>query len=116
MPEKNNTFSSAMNLYSKELIARTNDSISDPTAPEKTTDLPSFVIKYTILNDALQIKEDAGANIVSYAINTGITQAWGKAFCTEELKKIMNEYGVFMVTGQLVTKSGENQSMSACMK
>jgi hypothetical protein len=110
------SFASAMNSYSRQLVARTNSSITNPTVPEQTTDMPSFVVKYTVVNRALDTKSDGDKNIVSYAINTGITTAWSRAFCTDELKEIMGRYDVAMVTGQLVSKSGENESMSVCMK
>jgi hypothetical protein len=110
------SFPSAMNAYSHKLIAITNSSISNPTVPEQTTDMPSFIVKYTVMNKSLNTKSDGDKNIVSYAINTGITEAWGRAFCTDELKEIMSKYGVEMVTGQLISKSGAYESMSACTK
>lgn len=109
------TFEKAMNNYSDRLVEKTNLSISNPTSPKKTTDMPSYVVKYTINNDALITKEDGDKNITSYAINTGITTAWSQAFCTDDLKMIMSKYGVKMVTGQLVSRDGEKHSMSACM-
>lgn len=110
------SFPSEMNEYSRQLVVKTNSSIINPTSPEQTTDMPSYLVKYTVVNNALNAKSDGDKNMVSYAINTGITAAWGRAFCTEELKQIMQKYDIAMVTGQLISKSGENQSMSVCMK
>lgn len=109
------SFESAMNQYSKELIAKTNGSISNPTSPEKTTDIPSYLVRYTINNDALKTKDDASTNRTSYAINVGITTAWSQEFCTDELKEIMRTYDIKMITGQLVLPDGDKQSVSPCM-
>jgi len=109
------SFELAMNQYSKRVVAKTNGSISNPTSPEKTTDMPSYVVRYTINDDALKTKDDASTNRTSYAINVGITTAWSQAFCTDELKSIMRKYDIKMVTGQLVLPDGEKQSMSPCM-
>lgn len=110
------SFPSEMNAYSRQLVAKTNSSIVNPTSPEQTTDMPSYVVRYTVVNKALNTKSDGDSNMVSYALNTGITAAWSSAFCTDELKQIMKKYDIPMVTGQLISKSGEQESMSACMK
>lgn len=109
------SFELAMDQYSKKLVQKTNGSISNPTTPEKTTDMPSYVVKYTINDDALKTKADGSTNTTSYAINVGITTAWSQSFCTDELKGIMRKYNVKMISGQLVLPDGERQSMSACM-
>ena len=109
------SFELAMKQYSEGLVTKTNGSISNPTSPEKTTDMPSYVVRYTINDDALKMKDDASTNRTSYAINVGITTAWSQAFCTDELKSIMRKYDVKMITGQLVLPDGEKQSMSPCM-
>ncbi len=112
----NFSFDEAVNQYSKELVARANNSISSPSNPKKTTDTPTYVITYQIEKDEIKTRQDAATNPTSFAINTGITKMWSNMFCTEELKNIMQKYDVFMITGQLVGKDGKKYSMSACMK
>ena len=108
-------FTSAMNRYSKELVGKSKASISNPTPPRMTSDLPSYIVEYTIVADALMTKKDGDKNTSSFALNTGITAVWSSTFCTQKLKDLMSEYGVKMVTGQLVSKDGEKHSMSTCM-
>lgn len=117
LPTKLNlSFDEAVNKYSNELVARANNSISSPSKPDKTTDRPTYVITYAIEKDALKTRKDAKVNPTSFAINTGITEIWSNLFCTEELKGIMQKYDVFMISGQLIDKSGEKNSISVCME
>ncbi len=109
------TFDDEMNQYSRDLVARANESISSPSNPEKTTDTPTYIVTYVIEKDEIKTRKDGDTNNVSFAINTGITKMWGNLFCTSELKGILSKYDVFMVTGQLVGKDGERYSMSPCM-
>lgn len=114
--KSNLSFDEAVNQYSKELVARANNSISSPSNPKKTSDRPTYVITYQIEKDEIKTRQDASTNPTSFAINTGITKMWSNMFCTDELKSIMQKYDVFMTTGQLVDKEGEKYSMSICMK
>lgn len=110
------SFEEEINKYSDELVVRANNAISTPSQPKKTTDTPTYVITYVIEKDELKTRKDADVNPTSYAINTGITKLWSNLFCTDELKGIMHDYDVFMVSGQLIDQKGEKYSLSACMK
>lgn len=112
----NLSFEKEIHQYSNELIERANNSISSASQPEKTTDMPSFVITYLIEKDELKTRKDADTKIISLAINNGITELWRDLFCTDELKDMIQKYDVVMITGQLVDKSGQKHSMSLCMK
>ena len=112
----NLSFDEAVNQYSAKLVENANYSISSPSNPEKTSDIPTYVITYQIENDKMKTRKDADTNQTSYLVNTGITQMWTNMFCTQELKEIMRKYEIFMITGQLTDKNGEKHSMSVCMK
>jgi len=109
------SFESAMANYSSALIKNSSRSITKSTEPEKTTEMPSYVVKYTVVDPALLTSEGAANNPQLYARNVDITNEWVRMFCTPELKKIMSEFRVGMVSGQLYSKDGKDSSMSACM-
>ena len=113
---RNMTFAEEMNQYSNDLIDRANKSISTPSNPEKTTDMPSYVITYVIEKDEIKTRKDGSTNEVSFIFNTAISKMWSDMFCTNELKSIMAKYDVFMVSGQLFGKDGARHSVSVCMK
>lgn len=50
-----------------------------------------------------------------YDENTKKTETWQAAFCTDQLKKIMTEKGMDMVTGVLIN-SGQTHSIAPCFK
>ena len=110
------TFDDEMNQYSRDLVARANESISTPSSPKKTTDMPSYVVTYVIEKDEIKTRKDGATNNVSFAINTGITKMWSNLFCTNDLKSLMAKYDVFMVSGRLVGKDGVDHSLSPCMR
>lgn len=109
------SFESAMAQYSDAIVQKSKGSITKASAPEQTTDMPSYVVKYTAVNPALLTSKDAASNPSSYARNVGITAGWDQMYCTTELQEIMNEFGVAMVSGQLYSEAGERSSMAICM-
>ena len=109
------TFDDDMNQYSRDLVARANESISTPSSPKKTTDMPSYVVSYVIEKDEIKTSKDGATNDVSFAVNTAITNMWSNLFCTNDLKSIMAKHDVFMVSGHLIGKDGVRHSMSSCM-
>jgi len=113
--EQASSFEAAMANYSSTIIKNSSGSITKATEPEKTTDMPSYVVKYTVVDSALLTSEGAANNPELYARNVGITNEWVQMFCTPELKKIMSEFKIGMVSGQLYSKDGMDSSMSACM-
>jgi len=113
---QNMNFAEEMNRYSYDLIDRANKSISTPSTPKKTTDMPSYVIRYVIEKDEIKTRKDGSTNKVSFMFNTVVTKMWSDLFCTNELKSIMAKYDVFMVSGQLFGKDGARHSVSMCIK
>jgi len=109
------SFESAMAQYSEAIVQKSKGSITKASAPEQTTDMPSYVVKYTAVNPALLTSKDAATNPSSYARNVGITAAWQQMFCTPALKEILGEFDVAMVSGRLYSAAGESSSMAICM-
>ena len=109
------SFESAMTQYSEAIVQKSKGSITKASAPEQTTDMPSYVVKYTAVNPALLTSKDAATNPSSYARNVGITAGWKQMFCTPALKEILSEFDVAMVSGQLYSQAGESSSMAICM-
>ena len=101
------SFESAMAQYSDAIVQKSKGSITKASAPEQTTDMPSYVVKYTAVNPALLTSKDAR--------NVGITAGWKQMFCTPALKEILNDFDVAMVSGQLYSEAGESSSMAICM-
>ena len=106
-----------LDMYANALVIATDRNIFDPTPAAKTLDKPmlSYVIKFHTSDPALMSKDDGDTNQASYAFNSALTEAWGRRFCTKQLKGIMKDQGVFLVSGHLLDTKGDIQSLSSCM-
>ena len=106
-----------LDIYANALVTATDQNIFDPTPATKTGDKPmlSYVIKFHTADPALMSKDDGDTNQASYAFNSALTEAWGRRFCTKQLKTIMKGQEVFLVSGHLLDTKGNIQSLSSCM-
>jgi hypothetical protein len=108
------SFEDEVTLYSSRLIQRSKGSITKASAPERTSDMPSYAIRYTAVSPALLTSKDADINSSSYARNIGITVGWKQMFCRPELKKILKDFGVPLVAGRIYSEAGESSSIAVC--
>ena len=106
-----------LDMYANALVTATERNIFDPTPAVKTGDKPmlSYVIKFQTADQALMSKDDGDTNQASYAFNSALTEAWSRRFCTRQLRTIMKDQGVFLVSGHLLDTKGNIQSLSPCM-
>lgn len=77
--------------------------------------LNTYRIDFDTTAKRLLTQPGADGNEAIFDENMKKTESWEAAFCTNELKKIMKENGIDMVTGVL-TNSGKTHSMAPCPK
>lgn len=91
--------------YSHKLVTSTDNNISNPKII-KTTD-NAYVIEFQTSDPALMPDQNADKDVTpeAYARNVFITTAWGAKFCTPELKSIIADHELQVVSGQIKMSS-----------
>lgn len=77
--------------------------------------LNTYRIDFDTSSKRLLIQPGAEDDNAIYDENTKKNETWLAAFCTDELKKIMTEKGIDMVTGFL-SNSGQTETIAPCFK
>lgn len=77
--------------------------------------LNTYRIDFDTSEKKLLSQPGADKNNAIYQANLNKTKAWVKAFCTPELRKIMNEKSIDIVSG-IITNRGNKHSISPCFK
>lgn len=80
----------------------------------KTTENPlrAYVVEFETQDPNFKSLSDAATNKVSFAINTGRRLVWESKFCTGELRKILIEEKINLLSGQIIDEHGETQGTS----
>ena len=106
----------ALAAYGKRIEAELGASTITFEDAVKTTEMPSYMVRFTAHNSDLLTKPGAEADQTVYLQNLRKTEQWMQAFCTEELRKIIRSRGIFLVTGQILDSGGQAHPMAACQK
>lgn len=109
------TFEEAIKMHSNSIVETSSGSITKASPPEKTTESPTYIIYYTVTDPAMLTKSINPNDSVAYERNLAITNQWSEKFCSTQLKSVMEKFSVLMVSGLLVTPSGQKHSLSACV-
>lgn len=82
---------------------------------KKTTSDPlGYVMVFHTTSTDMLTKSDAANNSKSYEMNIKITNKWKSMFCTSDLKKIMQEKSIGMVTGIIQDSRMVDHSLAPC--
>lgn len=84
----------------------------------KTTEAPllAFRIDFTTTLKSLMAQQNANKDKAAYLMNVGKSELWQSKFCTSELKMIMNQFQINLVSGMLKNPAGEMQFLATCFK
>jgi len=104
--------------YGKKIASSSQKGALNFIAAIKTTESPMRAYKIQFQTSAPELMNSPNADKDSraYLTNVGTTKLWETKFCTDDLKKIMAEFGIDLVSGDLQNMTGDTQSMSACFK
>ena len=101
--------------YGRTVAASTDGTIFFVSAIQTTkSPMNAFKLQFKTDNDALMTTSDAALGNAAYLANIGRTKVWSAKFCTKQLKAMMSQYKIDLVTGSLANLSGETQSTSIC--
>jgi len=86
------------------------------TSVKKTTEKPlrAYVVVFKTSAMELMSNPNARANNSAFLENQFKTELWQRKLCTPELKSIMTNNGVDLVSGDLQDEFGETQSFALC--
>ncbi|AVY65116.1 hypothetical protein [Xanthomonas translucens] len=60
-------------------------------------------------------KDNAEHDKAAFESNLNNTETWQRRFCSEELKSVMREHQIFLVSGHLLDARGKVQALAPCM-
>lgn len=111
----NSSALSELMKYGNTVAAATSGAVVFVSA-KQTTKSPMNAYKLLFKTDRAELMSEPGAapGNAAYIANTGLTKLWSMRFCTENLKAIMSQYGIDMVSGDLSNRRGETQSLALC--
>jgi predicted nucleic acid-binding Zn ribbon protein len=83
---------------------------------EQTTKSPLNAYKIYFKTDREELMSVSGAEYgnAEYFTNAGITKVWTERFCTQQLKEIISQYEIDLVSGDLSDFNGETQRVAVC--
>ncbi|WP_320045158.1 zinc ribbon domain-containing protein [uncultured Desulfobacter sp.] len=106
---------SDLQKYGRALSTSTDGNVKFVSAAQTTkSPLNAFKLVFKTDHEALMSVSGAEPGNTAYYHNVGRTLTWSTKFCTKELKKIMLQHEIDLVSGDLANFDGETQSMSPC--
>jgi len=107
---------SSLEKYGKQLAGSTKNNAITLVSVTETMEQPmiAYVLQFKTASEELMSEPNAEENEAAYWRNLGKTEVWSAKFCTVELKKIMTEFKIDMVSGDLTDMQGDTQRMSLC--
>ena len=109
------TIIDGLEKYGRAVAASTDGTILFVSAIQTTkSPMNAFKLQFKTDEDALMSASGAAPGNAAYLANIGRTKVWSAKFCTKQLKSMMSQYKIDLVTGDLANLSGKTQSMAIC--
>ena len=110
--------STSLESYGKKIASSTQRDAIKFRSVVKTTETPmrAYKLQFQASAPELMAAPNADKDKTAYFINAGKTEVWQAKFCTDDLKRIMFEFGIDLISGDLQDQSGNTQSLSVCFK
>jgi membrane-bound ClpP family serine protease len=109
--------SAKLEVYGREIEQTVEPGAARFLKVTQTTASPlrAYVVRFETNSGAMMRVPNASSNTAAFQLNLGITMVWQKRFCTDQVKKIMREHSLNLVSGELVNSSGKTQRMAVCI-
>lgn len=100
--------------YFNTVEASTNNAVNFHSLAKTT--MHAYKSIFTTSAVELMTNENPSPNSSELFVNQFMTELWQKNLCTPELRSIMANFGLDLVSGDLQDNSGETQSFALCSR
>lgn len=106
----------ALARHGQQIAATSEPGVLTFRSSQKTTDAPRRAYKVVFLTrgDSMLSDPDGGTSQSGFLRNRGLALAWKAKFCTADLSSVMRQYGIGMVSGQVLDLAGDIQAIAIC--
>lgn len=103
-----------LEIYAKDLVKKYKF-LAFKTVNKTTIDPLAYMIVFQTSSKDMLTKSDGADNPQSFDWNISVTNKWKEIFCTANIKKIMQEESIGMVTGVIADEKMVKHSMAPCL-
>jgi hypothetical protein len=106
----------ALERHGQQIAATTEQGVLTYRNSQKTTEEPRRAYKVVFLTRSPSLISDPAGKTDRSAFlrNQGVALVWKAKFCTHDLSSLMTQYGIGMVSGQVLDDAGEIQAIAIC--
>jgi rubredoxin len=102
--------------YGQQIATTAEQGVLTYRSSQKTTNEPRLAYKVVFVTQSSSLMGDPTGRTDRSAFlrNQGVALVWKARFCTNDLSSLMRQYGIGMVSGQILDDAGEIQAIAIC--
>lgn len=106
----------ALKRHGEQIAATAEQGVLTYRSSQKTTEEPRRAYKVVFVTQSSSLISDPSGKTDRSAFlrNQGVALVWKAKFCTVDLSSLMKQYGIGMVSGQVLDDVGEIQAIAVC--